>query len=312
MESLTPDRDELADRQGGQKEPPGEKPGKKTVGGGAGGPGSGGQGHGGGENRRILILLLVLVVVVAASGGWSLWEQQQTIRSLTLDLQQAQKWISETSLRNARMEGDLAEADQELSKTGSQVQKQLTYLDSEMRKLWAVAHQTNRPAIAENKKTLEALAKDLEKTREEATAARSRAGEALAAIEEQGQRQESLNSQLEQAGKQRETLAAGLETLEQEQAESRAALQKAIDRAEQNQSLAMDELRARLDRVERDLDSVTGGGEDETLAALSARLDQLEPVVASVDSARSQLTRRYTSLADRVDRLARQVVEGNN
>lgn len=311
MESLTPDRDELADRQVGQKEPPGEKTGKKAGGGGPGAPG-GGRGQGGGDNRRIQALLLLLVVVVAASGGWSLWEQQQTIQSLSRDLQQAQKWISETSLRNARLEGDLAEADQQISQTGSQVQKQLTYLDSEMRKLWAIAHQTNRPAIAENKKALEALSEDLKETDDKAAAARSQAGDVAAASEARDQKLASLRSQLEKTTQQQESLAVGLETLKQNQAESREALQKAIARAGREQSLAMDELRARLDRVERDLDSATGDDDDEALAALRSRLDELEPVVASVDSARSQLTRRYTSLADRLDRLARQVNEGNN
>ncbi|MDX1587489.1 MAG: hypothetical protein R3296_01015 [Oleiphilaceae bacterium] len=306
MESLTPDRDELADRQVGQESPPGIKAGQK-----AGGPGgNGGSGDGdrsGGENRRIQVWLLLLVLVVAGCGGWTLWEQQQKLAELSQDLQQAQSWIRESRLRNARLEGDLAEADQQLSETGSQVQKQLAYLDSEMRKLWVVAHQTNRPAIAEQKKALASLRDTLKDTSEQAAAAQSRADEAMAASETREGAISQLRSELSKSTQRQQSLASQLEALKKQHGEDRDALQKAVDRASRSQKLAMDEIRSRLDRVESHLESAGGNGEQEKIAALSQRLDELEPVVASVDSARSQLTRRFTALSERVDRLAREM-----
>ncbi|TVP54375.1 MAG: hypothetical protein EA349_11635 [Halomonadaceae bacterium] len=311
MESLTPDRDELADRQAGQEGSPGKKPRKaprpEKPGKGGGSGGNGGNGPApppaGGSNRRVGVLLLLLVITVAATGGWNLWEQRQQIQAINMDLQEAQNWISESRLHSARLEGDLAQADQQLSETGSAMQEQLVFLDSEMRKLWAV-HQTNRPAIAENTEALKALRADLGSATGTASEAQEQASQALAASETQSGKLGTLEQELNTLREGRESLAGELQALQQQMAEQKEALEQTLTRAGRDRDLALEELTARLDRLERDLD---GGASEGELAALADRLDQLEPVVASVDSARGQLTRRFTDLGERVDRLAQQI-----
>lgn len=315
MESLTPDQDELAERQAGQDGQPdkkarnskslvkGDKEGKDGNGGGGSG-GNGSKPPSAGGNRRLVGLLLLLIVTVAATGGWSLWEHQQQLREMNVDLQQAQNWISESRLQSARLEGDLAQADQQLSETGSAVQEQLMFLDTEMRKLWAVAHQTNRPAIAENKKVLETLRADLGTTTGTAGEAREQASQALAASEARESELKALQQELASVKEGRDNMASQLEALREQMAKERQALEQTITRASRDRELALEEVTARLDRLERDLDS---GASEAELAALAQRLDKLEPIVDSVDSARGQLTRRFTDLGERVDRLAQQI-----
>ena len=267
MESLKPDDDQLAER------------------GNAGGSGKGGRpgGNGGGSGHpgmRPLWMLLVLVVVCAGTGGWLAWEQAQRIATLESRLATVK-----SDVRTNQME--LGVVDEEREETGQAVSEQLEVLDDEMRKLWVVAHQTNRPRIEELEEqtgTLESRVEELD------SGQKSQAG-----------RLDQLAGSIEELPDAQELQAS----LEEQVQGVRDDLDSRVQSLQQDRRLALEEMRARLDGLESSLaeleETVSGSSE---VSDLKDQLSELESVVDSIDSSRAQLTQRFVKLQDRVDRLA--------
>ena len=106
---------------------------------------------------------LVLILLLAAVGFlyYQLYLERQNIRTseerLTQTLEELDQLGSQVNVR-----------DQALSETGGDVNKRLTELDSEVRKLWAISNKknktdisSNKKAMAENEKTVSWLSKKL-------------------------------------------------------------------------------------------------------------------------------------------------------
>ncbi|KAA8985173.1 hypothetical protein [Halospina sp. K52047b] len=267
MESLRPDEDQLAERGNGGASGKGGRSGE--AGGGSGPPG-----------MRPLWLLLVLVVVCAGAGGWLAWEQAQRIAALESRLATVK-----SDVRTNQME--LGVVDEEREETGQAISEQLEMLDDEMRKLWVVAHQTNRPRI--------------EKLEEQTDTLESR-------VEELGAGQQSQAGRLDELAGSIEGMpdAGELRASVEEQVQGvRDDLDNRIQSLQQGRRLALEELRARLDGLESSVagleEKVSGSGE---VSALKEQLTELESVVDSIDSSRAQLTQRFVRLQERVDRLA--------
>jgi hypothetical protein len=113
----------------------------------------------------------VLIILVLLSGflSWSVFNQQQTISQLELELADTVNFITASKLLMARFEGELSDTGAEVAQSGSSATKKLAFLDSEMRKLWGVAGDRNKKAIAENKQIAsELLSAMTELTKEQA------------------------------------------------------------------------------------------------------------------------------------------------
>ena len=265
MESLKPDEDQLAERgnTAGQR-------GKSRK------AGSGQEGAG----ARVLWLMLVLVVVCVGAGGWLAWQQAQRIASL----EQRVKAVRD-DVRINQME--LGVVDEQRAQSGQAVSEQLKMLDSEMRKLWVIAHQTNQPRIEALEKKVGTL--------------ESRVGELGSGQESQGGRLDELSgsvAELPDADELRASVEDQVQSL-------KADVDSRIQSLEQGRQLALEEVKARLDGLESSLaaleESESGNGE---VGALRERMAELESVVDSIDSSRAQLTQRFVRLQQRVDRLA--------
>lgn len=265
MESLKPDDDQLAERENAAVQR-GRRKGSED-----------GQGHAG---MRPLWMILLLVVVCAGAGGWLVWEQAQRIASLERTLATVK-----SDVRTNQME--LGVVDKEREETGQAVSEQLEMLDSEMRKLWAVAHQTNQPRI----ETLE----------EQVGALQSRAGELDSGQQRQTDRLDEIAGSVEglpDADELRAPLQEAIQAL-------RDDLDSRTRSLEQDRRLALEEMRARLGSLE---DSVATLEKDPSgsneVSELKAQLAELASVVDAIDSSRAQLTQRFVRLQERVDRLA--------
>ena len=273
MEPLRPDQDELAEREA--------IAGKRDR------SSAGTKASGAGVRPATLWLLLVLVLVMAGTGGWTFWQQQQRLIELEEEVAEAGTTARQNSLR-------LGSVNRERSETGQAVSEQLSMLDSEMRKLWVIAHQRNQPAIEslqEEVKSIRGSVSGLEET----VAGISDTSDSLAS------RLESLRAEVD-----------GLPDIDERFAEAQSAraslaerLEGRMNTLEQDRRLALEEVTARIDGLSSDVDALAGSGElTQEVGALRERVDELQSVVDSIDSARAQLTQRFVQLKNRVDTLS--------
>lgn len=91
-------------------------------------------GSGGSSLKAWLGLILALIALGLLA--WQFMQSQQQLESMQV-----------LANRVAELEIRLAETGDDLSTTGNSFNEKLQWADSEIRKLWVVAHQRNRPAI---------------------------------------------------------------------------------------------------------------------------------------------------------------------
>lgn len=329
MESIRPDDDELRE---GRRESLSARPeagdavrasGKARqaasvpVAGGAGtgskgggsegvpGGGSGGSGRAGG-----VWLLALLLILAVAGGGVVIWQLHQQVTRLDMQLQDADQWVRQSRLALARFEGELSETGETLEQRGTSLADNITTLTSdietvqgEIRKLWVLANERNRPQI-------ERLGGELSELTE-ASAALADALESLdTRLTETG---DGLRAELQQAlATQSEQLEQQVADLAEEQAllasqvgevvtTTEQTLERRLQRFSQEQKLTLDGLDGRVTVLER------SGNELEPiqrqLAETRRRLAEAEQVLKAVDASRAQLTSRLVRLQEQVDSL---------
>ncbi|MGB0468076.1 MAG: hypothetical protein ACPGF7_11190 [Pontibacterium sp.] len=110
----------------------------------------------------------LLVLLVAACAGLGYW-----VQLLNAQLQQERVAVSELQGQMSELRGLLNMAESSVEKSGSTMldkiaalnlsaQKKYKHLDSEIAKLWTVAHQRNKPAIEKQRQQLAIQAKNLD------------------------------------------------------------------------------------------------------------------------------------------------------
>lgn len=293
MESLTPDREELEAHQ------PTRQSRRKKRGGnnGSGGknPSSGGIGWG-------HVGLWLLVLLLAGGGGWLLWEQHQTLNELEQKLVEAQTWINETGLSLARFEGALDETGEEFSHAGEVIQDKLDFLESEMRKLWVIAYERNRPAVQENRDAMETLRSELASLEDQVEQAAERAAESAQRVDRVATDRDELEQAMASLRERVDSAEGGVESVDGRLSD----LRDQLNGLRQDHELTQDELNARLGSLASDLEDMARDDDLEgEVAGLRERLDEMDEIVESIDSARSQLTRRFMELRERVERMSR-------
>lgn len=159
---IKPEPDEIAERQkrgSPESKPGGERPSERKADAGAGGkrrppPPRPPSGAAPGRGVPVVAILALLVALggVSASAylGLQLMETQENLVA------------AEGRIRDLRERLDLTS--DESSETVDEIREKLDWADSEIRKLWGVAHDRNRRAIAENREQIEQLGRDLSST----------------------------------------------------------------------------------------------------------------------------------------------------
>jgi chromosome segregation ATPase len=95
-------------------------------------------------------LLLVLLMFTLGFAGYTYYQQTAKILALQVDLKNDRNFIRQSKLLMARLEGRLTETGSAVQQTGTEFGKKVTFLDSEVRKLWGVSWDRNKKAIAAN------------------------------------------------------------------------------------------------------------------------------------------------------------------
>lgn len=179
MDSLRPERDELDQfnrRQTKQKKSKQKRAAKEDV----------------GDRGGILIFIAFILLSVCVFLGWAYMNQQVQLEELKDELKDASSFIGQSKLLMARFEGELSETDAVIMESGSEVEKKLAFLDSEMRKLWGVTNDRNKKAIKDNALGLEALQSNMSTLKKQQTQHAKKVDGRLSSIENKIQQIESM------------------------------------------------------------------------------------------------------------------------
>lgn len=206
--SMKPARDELAQRQSSRgkpakgKAPASPRPAVTKS------PGQAG-----------LWSVLILVIVGSAGGGWYLWDKierlQGSLRSSTENLATAEQVLS-------KLQTNLDNRDNTLSKSGDQMIADIKLLDSEVRKLWDLSNKKNRPEIAELTKQVKALKSDLKSSSSTVTSLSKK-------INTSAEQQTALQKKVNEMQESSATLAKSSDSLKKELQQMKSILGNASD-----------------------------------------------------------------------------------
>ncbi len=235
-----------------------------------------------------LLASSVLVILVLLSGflSWSVFNQQQTISQLELELADTVNFITASKLLMARFEGELSDTGAEVAQSGSSATKKLAFLDSEMRKLWGVAGDRNKKAIAENKQI---------------------ASELLSAMTELTKEQAGFASQMKVGNKKLLDIGVSVAALD---TASKSLLEDAKKLGVQvsNNTGDMAITRQVLDDELILIKEIVSTSPPE-LQGLQADMAENKLAIASIDANRGQLNARIVSLEKSINALKRELSE---
>ncbi len=103
------------------------------------------------------ILLALMIICIAVGAAYYGRQQQLLIEQMDENLAYATDYMKQSKLLMARLEGRVHETGSELEQSGSAVDQKLQFLDSEMRKLWGVAGDTNKKLIAQTQSEIDSI-----------------------------------------------------------------------------------------------------------------------------------------------------------
>jgi len=245
-------------------------------------PAAGGKGGG-------LLITLILLLLVAGVGylGFTLTEQQGRLQQLETDLSQAQQRVEvleemlEVTSDTAAQSGQTLQ--QRLEDLNGRVNARVTHVDSEIAKLWTVAHQRNRPQLEEHAKQLKAVDASLAEFKAALKTVQGQAADAGKALTEAtaakaavSSTQQRLETRLKGLEQQLATLEQGLKT----ESEGRLKVQREL-----TEQLAS-------------LQSGQGGS-----AELAQRIRQNEQAISAIDGTRRQINQDLLRIRQQLNNL---------
>lgn len=242
----------------------------------------------------ILLALLALGLL-----AWQFMQFQQA----SLIISQQQQSMQLLGNRIQELEMRLLETGDDLSAAGSSFNEKLTWADSEIRKLWVVAHQRNRPAIealeSKNKQLEEGISQleklqvaTLEANKLAVTASKTATEQSVSLAKDLKANNETLKTNVEKLNLQTKELAQRLTEV--------SLTASTLDERLRNQDLR-NEL-AVLDKRLTELNTKTSKLQPQP-EGLQATLAEQQEVLASLEASRGQLVGRVTRLMEEVREL---------
>ena len=204
-------------------------------------------------------LLLALMIGGFGIGGWFVFNQQQ-------ELLASERERAETEERVQHLEARLRATDETMSEAGEDTNEQLTFWESEIRKVWDVANKRNKKWIQDNQAAITRHQSTLNSVEASLADLRSAVSRNDAKLQQQGEIVERLADVQEQVRtlvRQHRDLVDAVNTSRQVVATLKASLEpriekleeaiSAIDGSRQTTGAQWSRLRARLDALERQL-----------------------------------------------------------
>ena len=230
-------------------------------------------------------LMMVVIASVVSWLGWEGYKQQQLLNATTAELNDALVFIRQSKLLMARFEGELSETGAELEESDTGAQKKLKFLESEVRKLWGIAYDRNRKAIAASDdeikqqgvelKSIASKLKQQAKSLTEATAKTDKSIASTAALQSEVILLKELNEQL----------SVQLKTIEDASSSAIAEIRQSLNALKDRQTV---EGRVRMNEVAIEAIDASRLQLNERIVALDRRLNDLQLSVKSAQPLTTQ------------------------
>ena len=204
-------------------------------------------------------LLLALMIAGFGIGGWFVFNQQQ-------ELLASERERAGTEERLRHLEARLRATDETMTEAGEDTDEQLTFWETEIRKVWDVANKRNKKWIQDNQAAITRHQSTLNSVEASLADLRSAVSRNDAKLQQQGEIVERLADVQEQVRtliRQHRDLVDAVNTSRQVVATLKASLEprvekleeaiSAIDGSRQQTGAQWSGLRARLDALERQL-----------------------------------------------------------
>ncbi len=200
LSGITPDKDEIEARQQPSQRRAGRPPTTPPPG---GSPPRGSQPSSSGPSGLAIFALIVALAGLGGS-GFLAWK-----------FTKAQEVLVQAEMRIADLESRLDVTYDESNQSVEAIQAKLKWADSEIRKLWGVAHDTNRKNIASNSEQIGKLSSNLANVKKEASAAQSAAANLKKSLSEVQNAVTALKTSVGTLDEQRQRLQNLEENLDQ-------------------------------------------------------------------------------------------------
>ena len=275
-----------------------------------------------------LFIIFLLVFGLAGMGYWQVKQQQNTIQALDSQLEEASRYISQSKLIIARLEGQITQTDATMAQSGNELARELKFLDSEVRKLWDVANKRNKQSIQNNQNSLKRMTTDIAAANatadellgnvnklEQEIRNMSALSEAVATVQAELKKQgEMIAIQQAKLAEQNDLLSKQVVSVSQTQDQAMATieeLQRSKTDLSANQQALSDQLVTSLAEFDSKIASqrqtiqtlVKAVGRTRTDSVLSDRLKAVEASMAGLDKVRGQLVQRIVSLDARINEI---------
>lgn len=244
--------------------------------------------------QRLLVLLFILVVAMSVLGFWQVGQQAATIDSMSLQLRQARQSLEQSQLIIARLQGQVYQTDATMAQSGNELARAMQKQDKDLFALGS-QYESLTATVAEQ---AEAHERDYQ-----------RLGAQLESLQEE---LAGLAPQLVAS----KTQIDGLNTSTMALEGSTVALGESLSDLEQRQNDNLDRLEALglqdlglladLDQLQQDVLAA------KALAARQVSQEQLEALtqtVDSIDSTRNQLVQRFVTLDAKLNALSGELNE---
>lgn len=205
-------------------------------------------------------ILLAVMIAGFGIGGWFVFNQQQ-------ELLASERERAETEERVQYLEARLRATDENMMEAGEDTNEQLTFWESEIRKVWDIANKRNKKWIEDNQAAVASHQSTLDSVESSLADLRSAVSRNETKLQQQGEIVERLADVQEQVRtlvRQHRDLVDSVNTSRQVVATLKASLEprvekieeaiSAIDGSRQQSGAQWNRLRSRLDALERQLE----------------------------------------------------------
>ena len=176
--------------------------------------------------------LVVVALIGLAAGGWFVFEQHER-------LLESRKELSSAQTRIAALEDRLRLTDETLTEAGADTNEQLTFWETEIRKVWDIANKRNRGWIEANRDNVGKLTANLgrvEGTLNELQGAATRLEAAIGQQQEVADRVTAVDMQLQRLAQQQRDLVDKVNAAAQIANSLKAGLERRV--AENEEAIA--------------------------------------------------------------------------
>lgn len=242
-----------------------------------------------------LYILLILILAAAAGAGYWLWQQNLQLR----------EELSGTKGKIENLDHQLLAADVSANKQGETVEQTLKNHDSEIRKLWAIAYDTNRKTLSDHSDAITAMQKKLSIMNDAVSTQTQRIAIQGDAFNELEANYNKLITSVAEIDKTVKPLTKQLAAVLDKQAslEKEVALQKGNDEA---QALSLDQASQDIDSLQKKVKSLANNSAGLSAAELSnikQTLKKYQDAIDSNDAFRSQMNAQMLRLNKQINQL---------